>query len=111
MVPSERSCWDLSEYTSFYIKRYFFICKNKFLGEKLEKGFSAVFSDILSKVSDFVNSDYYIGKITSKSIRLQPVFNLKKDLKLKITDFSCEKIRNSSNYIYNYAHSFFGEDF
>ena len=25
--------------------------------------------------------------------------------------FSSEKMRNSGNYIYDYAHSFFGEDF
>ena len=32
------------------------------------------FFDILPKFSDFVNSNDSIGKITSKSIRIQPVF-------------------------------------
>ena len=30
---------------------------------------------------------------------------------LKSVIISSEKIRNSGNYIYNFAHSFFGEDF
>ena len=35
-----------------------------------------------------------------------------KDLKLiKNRFFSSEKRRNSGNFIYDYAHSFFGEDF
>ena len=37
-------------------------------------GFFAVFYEILPKFSDFINSDDCIGKITSKSMRLQPVF-------------------------------------
>ena len=36
--------------------------------------FFAFFFEILPKLSDFVNSGDYIGKITSKSIRLQTVF-------------------------------------
>ena len=67
---------------------------------------------MLPKFSDFLNSGYCIGKITSKSIRLQPVF-IKK---LRFEDdekqiFSREKMRNSGNYINDYAHSFFGEGF
>ena len=51
MVPSERSCWDLSEYISFYIRKYFFIYKNKFLGEKLNfLVFLCSFFPITSKV-------------------------------------------------------------
>ena len=30
---------------------------------------------------------------------------------IKIRIISIEKIRNSGNYIYDYAHSFFGKDF
>ena len=52
--------------------------------------------------SDFINSDDFIRKIPSKSIRLYPVFIKKR--------FS-EKMRNSGNYNYNYAHSFFVKDF
>ena len=40
------------------------------------------FFEILPKFSDFVNFDDCIEKITSKLIRLQPVFIKKKDLKL-----------------------------
>ena len=32
------------------------------------------FLELLPKFNDFINSDDYIGKIASKSIRLQPVF-------------------------------------
>ena len=56
-----------------------------------------------------MNSDVFIESIASKSIRLYPVtkyFNLMKKMNISI-----EKIRNSGNYIYDYAHSFFGEDF
>ena len=59
---------------------------------------------------DFVNLNDCIGKITSKSIRIQPFFITKIDSKL-IHFFSREKMRNSGNYIHDYAHSFFGEDF
>ena len=85
MVSSERSNSDLSEYTLFQISK---------------------------KFSDFVNSDDPIGKITSKSIRLHPVFIQKKILSLEKTDFFLvKKMRNSGICIYDYAHSFFGEDF
>ena len=58
------------------------------------------------------NSDSLIGKITSESIRLQLVFIKDKKFKVnKNTIFSGEKMRNSDNCIYNYAHAFFGEDF
>ena len=60
--------------------------------------------EIPPKFSDFVNSYDFIGKFTSKSIELPPVFI--KD-KLQVN----KKIRNSVNCIYEYAHSFFGEDF
>ena len=38
------------------------------------KLFFAVFYQLLLKFSDFKNSDDFIGKITSKSIRLYPIF-------------------------------------
>ena len=74
--------------------------------------YCAVFFDILPKFSDFVNFDYCIGKITSESIRLQPVF-VQKRLKVskKLFFVSSEIMRNSGNYIHDYAHSFFEEDF
>ena len=51
-------------------------------------------------------------KITSKSIRLYPVFNKKNNLNLiKKWIIPSKKMRKSVNYNYNYAHSFFGEDF
>ena len=51
------------------------------------------------------------GKITSKSISLQPDFNQKRfEVDIK-QFFSGEKMRNSGNCIYDYVHLFFGEDF
>ena len=47
-----------------------------------------VYFDILPKFSDFGNSDNWIGKIASISIRLQPVFIYKKKFEVnKKTDF------------------------
>ena len=63
------------------------------------------------KFNDSVNSDGCIGKISSKSIRLQPVLLKKNFEDNKKQIFSCKKMRNSDNSIYDYAHSFFGEDF
>ena len=61
-------------------------------------------------ISDFVNFDDCIGKITSKFLFL--VLIKKKDLKLIKNRFhQSEKIKNVGNWIYDYAHSFFGEDF
>ena len=61
MVSSDRSSSDRSKYTLFIFK------KNQFLGEKWKIiGFLfAVHKEILPKLSDFVNSDDCIGKITS----------------------------------------------
>ena len=73
--------------------------------------FEVIFFKILPELSDFVNFDYCIGKTTSESIRLQAVFNKKKIEVNKNQIFSCEKMRNSGNCIYDYAHSFFREDF
>ena len=62
---------------------------------------------MIPKLSDFVNSDSCIWKITSKYIGLQPVFIKKKDWKLikKKQIFSNEKMRYSDSCIYDYAHS------
>ena len=39
-------------------------------------------------------------------------FLVQKDLNLfKNEIISCEKMRNTGNYIYDYTHSFFGKDF
>ena len=74
--------------------------------------FMHFFFKLLPNFTDFENSDDSIGKITSKSIRLQPVFIQKNNLKqIKKQIFSGGKLKNSDNYIYHYAHSFFGEDF
>ena len=54
--------------------------------------FAIFFLEILPKFSDFVNSYDNIGNIPSKSIRLQPIFILKKKLKLiKNKIFSIKK--------------------
>ena len=65
------------------------------------------FSELFPKQRDFVNSDDYIRKITPKSIRLYLLFNSK--LRYEVNEkliFYSEEIRNSGNYIYDYAHSF-----
>ena len=58
--------------------------------------------EILQKFNDLVNSDDCIGKITSKSIRLQQFFYRKKikDLKLiKNRFYSSEKMINSGELL------------
>ena len=65
---------------------------------------------MLPKFSDFINPDDCIGIMTSKSIRLQPVFIFKKNVSYYKKNIM-KKIRNSGNCIYDYAHSFLGENF
>ena len=64
---------------------------------------------LLPKFTDLMNFDNCIGKITSKSIRLYPVFF--KDLNLIIKELFLVKMRSSGNYNFDHAHSFFGKDF
>ena len=71
----------------------------------------AVFFKLLPKFSDFINYDDSVGKMTSKSIRLYPVFIKKSFNLIKKGIISGEKMKNSGNYIYDYAHSFIGKDF
>ena len=70
----------------FRSKKYIlFIFKNKFSGKKMKlfRFFFRIFFELLPKFSDLLNSDNYIGKITSNSIRIYPVFFLSKnDFKL-----------------------------
>ena len=80
MVSAERSNSDLSEYTLVNIQKYSFININQFLGEKWKYlgFFLQCSSKLFPMFSKFINSDDCIGKITSKSIRLEPVFIQKK---------------------------------
>ena len=76
------------------------------------QGFLPIVFEILPKFRDFLNFDDCIGKITSKSIRLQPV--LIKKLRFEDDEkqiFSSEKMRNPDNYIYDDAYSFIVEHF
>ena len=67
------------------------------------------FLKLLPKFCDFVCSNDCIRKITSKSIRLYPVFILKNDLKvIKKGIIFCEKMRVLGYHIQDYTHSFFG---
>ena len=50
--------------------------------------FLLFFLELIPKFNDIVNFDDRIGKITSNSIRLQPDFILKNDLKLKINSYT-----------------------
>ena len=45
---------------------------------KILNFFFVIFKEILPKLSDFIYSSNCIGKLTSKPIRLQPVFIKKK---------------------------------
>ena len=66
---------------------------------------------LLPKFSNLINSNGCVEKITSKSIRLYPVF-IQKKIWIKKKEFiSGEQIWNSGNYIYDYARSFFRNDF
>ena len=57
--------------------------KNQCIGEKCYfLAFFSVFLELLAKFRDCVNSDNFIGKITSNFIRIYPVFVFKKHLKL-----------------------------
>ena len=74
--------------------------------------FSVFFFKLVPKLSDFINSDDCIGKIILKYMRLKSVFFFKKRFEVnKKQILSSEKIRNSGNCFYDYAHSFFGEHF
>ena len=73
MVPSEISSSDLSEYILFKII---------FLSMKIY-----FFFKLLPKRRNFINSDDCIGKITPKSIRLNPVFIEKKLNLIKKRDY------------------------
>ena len=54
------------------------------------------------KFGDFVHFDDCIGKTTSNSIKLHPVFTKKKNLKfIKKWIIFSERMRKSGNYIYN----------
>ena len=61
--------------------------------------------------SDFVNFDDCIRKITTKSIRLLPVYVQKRFEVNKKLSFSSEKMRDSGYCIHDYRHSFFGKNF
>ena len=89
LVSLEISSSNLSEYTLFKIKKLFFLSIKSIYSWKMKKRtvlFTVFYCEILPMFSDFVNSDYWIRKNTSKSIRLLPVFIKKKDLKLIKTD-------------------------
>ena len=65
MITSEKSHQNLSDYIQILLKNIFEV------------------NEILKKFNDFVNSDDCIGKITSKPIRLYPIFIKKNYLNLK----------------------------
>ena len=78
MISSEISSSDHQNIPYFKFKKYFLIFKNQFLGEKRKclGLFLHFFLKLLSKVSDFINSNECIGNITSKCI-IQIQFLLK----------------------------------
>ena len=62
--------------TSYFKLISFYVYKNQFFWWKMKnfRFFFCRFFKILPKFSEFVNSDDCIEKITSKSMRLQPVY-------------------------------------
>ena len=76
MVSSARSGSYLSDLHVFLILKIFFHPYIQFLGEKMEKkiSFFCSFFKLIPRLSDSINSYDSIGKITSKSIRIHPVF-------------------------------------
>ena len=80
MVSSEISSSDPSAYTLFHIEKIIFNYENQFLREKWKHlGFLLqFFSNYFQNLAFFLNSDDFVGKITSKSLRLYPVFIQKK---------------------------------
>ena len=70
------------------------------------------FLEILSRFSDFVNSDDCIRKNHIQIYQTTTSFYEKKNLKyIKNKFYSSEKLKNSGNFIYEYAYSLFGQDF
>ena len=72
-----------------------------------------IFFEIVPKFSDFVNSTDLIPNSKShqnlsdyNQFLLKKIFEVNKKLV-----FSSDKIKNAGNCIYDYAHSFLGEDF
>ena len=73
--------------------------------------YAVFFFNLLPKFSDILNSDDFIGKITSRIKIYQTRSSLKPDTNLlKKGIIFNEKMRNLDNYIYDYAHSFYGKD-
>ena len=69
----------LTHIYQLYFNSNFFFYKNKYLGEKINfLGFLSFFFEFLPKISNFVNTDNCIGKISSNSIWIYPVFITKK---------------------------------
>ena len=69
------------------------------------------FFKLLPKISVFINHDDFTEKLHHIDQNIFSFYS-KRDLMLirKLIIFS-EKMRNSDNYNYDYAHSFFGKDF
>ena len=74
---------------------------------KKNVGFSCSIFQITSKVEQFCEFWWIII-----SEKIHSLFIFKKIFKVdKKLTFSIEEMRNSGNYVYDYARSFFGEDF
>ena len=89
---------------------YIFNSTNFQVKKKINVFFSFFF-EIFLNFSFFIKSDNCIGKMTSKSIRLQPVYIKRERSEVNNKQiFLVHEEMVFMNCIYDYAHSFFGED-
>ena len=96
MVLSARSGSYLSDFTLFWLKFYFSSIKLIFRGKYGKNFFVAVYSELLLKLSDFVNAVKKSRQNVSECIQ----HLLQKDLKSRKNRlFNSEKMINSGNYI------------
>ena len=94
----------------FRFKKHFFTCKNRFIGENIVD-FQFYFS-YFYEVQQFCKFRQLHRKNHIK-INQTILSNFIQRYKKKVDKkyiFSSEKMRNSANYIYDYAQSFFGKD-
>ena len=90
-------------------KKYIFRWKLKNLGFIFSQFF---FLEILSKFSDLFKFRWLHRRKHIEIFQITTSFLLEKRFRVnKKNIFSIEKLRNSGNCIYDYSHSFFGEDF
>ena len=96
--------------TIFIKKNIVFIYKNQIIDEKCKDFFAVIFKYFQSSV--IVKISMVASEKSRKNISDYNLFLFKKSFEVNNKQFfSCEKRTHSSNCIYDYADSFFVEDF